>query len=203
MRFPKQVVVTTVVAALGAGAGLGLAAAGGDDPPPLWQPATTNAAVPATADQKEAYAVLASTQRTEDLDNDQVATLATRSGVGMDAGGARVVGASDAGAIWLIPVNGGLCLGLEETAGSAIGAACEPSGDVIARGMTVGDGSEIYGIAPDGVTTVEVTPAAAPGSPGTVTVGAGGVYTLPDEDATVAVDGPGGLTEMDVKGGGG
>jgi hypothetical protein len=203
MRFPTKVVTTAVVAALGAGAGLGLGLAGGDDPPPLWQPATTNAAVPATAAQKEAYAVLGSTQRTEDLDNDAVATLATRSGVGIDADGARVVGATAAGPIWLMPVNGGLCLGLEDTADTSIGVSCEPSGDVIARGMTVGDGAQIYSIAPDGVETVAVTPSGSTDPADTVTVGDGGVYTLPDESATVAVDGPGGLTEFDVAGSGG
>jgi hypothetical protein len=201
MRLTKKVMTTTVAAAaLGAGAGIGLAQAGGDDPPPLWHPATTNAAVPATADQKEAYAVLASTQRTEDLDNDDVETLAARSGVGMDAAGARVVGASDAGPIWLIPVNGGLCLGLEDTADMSIGAACEPSGDVIARGMTVGDGAQIYGVVPDGVTTVEVTPDG--GTTSTATVAAGGVYTVPAAPASLAVDGPDGLTEFGVQGGG-
>jgi hypothetical protein len=192
----KAMTATIAAAALGAGAAIGLAQAGGDDPPPLWQPATTNAAVPATADQRDAYAVLASTQRTEDLDNDNVATLATRSGVGMDADGARVIGATDAGPIWLIPANGGLCLGLEDTAGTAIGASCEPSGDVIARGMTVGDGARIYGVVPDGVSTVAVTPDG--GTTGTVTVGDGGVYTLPTGPATVGVDGPGGLTEFGV-----
>lgn len=197
MQRSKKIVMTAV-AAVALGAGVGLAQAGGDDPPPLWQPATTNAAVPATAEQKEAYAVLASTQRTEDLDNDNVETLAARSGVGMDADGARVIGATDAGPVWLIPVNGGLCLGLEDTADTSIGAACEPSGDVIARGMTVGDGTEIYGVVPDGVTTVDVTPDG--GTSGTTTVGTGGVYTVPVEPAAIAVDGPSGLTEFGVQG---
>jgi hypothetical protein len=202
MRLPKMVLTMAAVGALGAAAGLGLAQAGGDDPPPLWSPPATNAAVPATAAQKEVYAVLASTQRTIDLDNDQVTTLATRSGVGMDDDGSRVVGATDAGPIWLIPVNGGLCLGLEDTSDTSIGASCEPSGDVIARGMTVGDGAQIYGVAPDGVETVAVTPSGSTDPPDTVTVDAGGVYTLPDTSATVAVDGPDGLTEFGVEGGG-
>jgi hypothetical protein len=192
----KAMTATIAAAALGAGAAIGLTQAGGDDPPALWQPATTGAAVPATADQKDAYAVLASTQRTEDVDNHNVETLATRSGVGMDADGARVIGATGAGPIWLIPANGGLCLGLEDTADTSIGASCEPSGDVLARGMTVGDGAQIYGVVPDGVSTVAVTPDG--GTTGAVTVGAGGVYTLPDGPATVAVDGPGGLTEFGV-----
>lgn len=199
MRLTKQVAAAMAAAALGVGAGLGLAQAGGDDPPPPWEPTVTNAAVPATTAQKHAYAVLASTQRTEDLANGSVQTLAERSGVGMDADGARVVGATGAGPVWLIPVNGGLCLGLQDDADTSIGAACEPSGAVIARGMTVGDGTAIYGVAPDGVTTVAVTPQDGAVST-TTSVATGGVYTLPDESATVAVDGSGGLTEFGVQG---
>jgi hypothetical protein len=194
----KLTAVLAVTAALGAGAGLGMAQAGGDDPPPAWHPTTTDAAVPATADQKEAYSVLATAQRTEDAANAQVVTLAARSGVGLDATGARVVGSTATGPIWLIPANGGLCLALEQTAASAIGTACEASGDVIARGTTIGDGAHIYGIVPDGVTAVTVTPAGGPTT--TVPVAAGGTYTLPFASATVGVDGSAGHTDFHVLG---
>lgn len=195
----KLTAVLAATAALGAGASIGLAQAGGDDPPPAWSPATTDAAVPATPGQKEAYAVLATAQRPQDLANVQVATLAARSDVGFDATGARVVGATTAGPIWLIPVNGGLCLGLEDTAGTAVGAACEGTQDVIARGTTIGDGSTIYGIAPDGVTQVTVTPSGS-GVTTAVAVTPGGTYTLPFASATVGVDGPEGHTDFDVLG---
>lgn len=194
----KLTAALVATAALGAGAGLGMAQAGGDDPPPAWHPAATDAAVPATAEQKAAYSVLATAQRTADVSNDDVQALAARGGVGFDATGARVVGATTTGPIWLIPVNGGLCLGLQDTAGSAIGAACESSSDVVARGTTVGDGAHIYGIVPDGVTSVTVTPAG--GATATVAVSSGGTYTLPAETAKVAVDGPSGLTEFGVAG---
>jgi hypothetical protein len=199
-RFQGWVLATAVAGVVGTAAGIGLAQAGGDDPPPLWQPAITNAAVPATTAQKHAYSVLASTQRTEDLDNARVTELADRSGVGMDAAGSRVVGATPAGPVWLIPVNGGLCLGLEDEPSTTIGAACDASDPVIAHGTTVSDGEHIYGIAPDGVGTVTVTPAASPGATTAVSVGTGGVYTLPNVSATVGVDGPVGLTELDVVG---
>jgi hypothetical protein len=185
-------------AALGAGAGLGMSQAGGDDPPPAWAPATTDAAVPATADQKEAYSVLTGTQRTEDTANAQLETLAARSDVGFDATGARVVGSTAAGPIWLVPANGGLCLALEDTADGSVGAACEASTDVIARGTTIGDGTTIYGIVPDGTTTVTVTPAG--GSTTAVPFSPGGIYTLPFASATVGVDGPVGHTEFHVLG---
>jgi hypothetical protein len=194
----KLTAALAVTAALGAGAGLGMAQAGGDDPPPAWHPATTDAAVPATADQKEAYSVLATAPRTEDAANTQVQALAARAGVGVDATGARVVGSTAAGPIWLIPVNGGLCLALEETTASAIGTACEASGDVIARGTTVGDGAHIYGIVPDGVSTVTVTPDG--GATSTVPVAPGGTYTLPFAGATIGVDGSAGHTDFHVLG---
>ena len=63
--------------------------------------------------------------------------------------------------------------------------------------MTVGDGVHVYGIAPDG-TTVTVTPAG--GTAASVTVGADGAYTLPSEDATVAIGRSSGVTEFDVVG---
>lgn len=199
LPMKKLTAAIVATAALGTGAGLGVAQAGGDDPPPAWSPATTGTPVPATAEQKEAYSVLASTQRSEDLANLQLETLAARSDVGFDATGARVVGTAAAGPIWLIPVNGGLCLGLEEVVDTAIGVTCESSSDVIARGTTIGNGVNIYGIVPDGVTNVTVTPAAG-GGPTPVPVAPGGIYTLPYESATISVDGPAGRTDFGVAG---
>jgi hypothetical protein len=199
MLHTKKLLAALVAAAmLGAGASLGPAQAGGDDPPPAWSPATTDAAVPATAAQQEAYSVLASTQRTEDAANGQVQALAARTDVGFDAAGARVVGSTTAGPIWLIPVNGGLCIGLQDTADGSLGAACEGSADVIARGTTIGDGTTIYGIVPDDTTTVTVTPTG--GATTAVPVSTGGVYTLPFASATIGVDGPAGHTEFHVLG---
>jgi hypothetical protein len=201
MMIPKKrLALVLALTAVGAPAGFLISeAASGDDPPALWRPTTTGSAVPATAEQKAAFAVLASTQRTEDTDNGLVEDLAARSGVGMDADGARVVGATAAGPIWLIPTNGGLCLGLADTADTSLGASCEPSGDVIARGMTVGDGTAVYGIVPDATTTVTDTPDG--GSAQAVTVDGGGVYTIPVDPSVVAVDAPGGHTEFSVDGG--
>ena len=56
-----------------------------------------------------------------------------------------------AGPIWLVPANGALCLALEDTSDGSLGASCEPSEAVVTRGVTVGDGSTVYGLAPDGV----------------------------------------------------
>jgi hypothetical protein len=198
LHTKKITAVLVATATLGAGAGLGLAQAGGDDPPSAWNPVTTDAAVPATPDQKEAYSVLAKTQRTEDDGNGQVQTLAARSAVGFDATGARIVGSTASGPIWLIPANGGLCIGLENTADASLGAACESSADVIARGTTIGDGTTIYGVVPDGTTTVTVTPVG--GATTAVAVAPGGTYTLPFASAKVGVDGPAGHTEFNVLG---
>jgi hypothetical protein len=193
----KLTAVVAATAALGAVTGVGLGQALGDDPTPVWHPAPTDAAVPATPDQTAAFSVLAGTQRALTAPSAALVTLAERSGVGMDAAGARVVGSTDAGPIWLIPANDGLCLGLEDTAETAVGATCEASDDVIARGTTIGDGAAIYGIAPDGVTAVTVTSASGTT---TVPVASGGTYTLPAEDATIGVDGANGPTQFDVAG---
>jgi hypothetical protein len=120
----------------------------------------------------------------------------------LDADGARVVGATGAGPIWLVPANGALCMALEDTDGASAGASCEPSGAVVARGITVGDGSHVYGLVPDGVTSVEVTDDADATT--TIDLDPGSsVYTLGTGHVTVAVDGPDGLTSFDVDGGGG
>jgi hypothetical protein len=201
MMIPKKrLALALALATVGAPAGFLVSeAASGDDPPSLWRPTTTDAPVPATAEQKAAFAVLASTQRTEDTDNGLVEDIAARSGVGMDADGARVVGATAAGPIWLIPTNGGLCLGLADTADTSLGAACEPSGDVIARGMTVGDGTAVYGIVPDDTTGVSVTPTG--GSASAVTLAPGNVYTIPTDASVVTVTDAGGGTPFGVDGG--
>lgn len=200
MRPTKKTAAALAVAAtLGVSAGLGLAQAGGDDPPPAWHPATTDAAVPATAEQKDAYSVLSTAQRTEDAANAQVEMLASRSDVGFDPTGARVVGSTPTGPIWLVPVNGGLCLALQDSPANGIGIACEASADVIARGTTIGDGSTIYGIAPDGVTAVTVTPSSS-GVTTAVPVTSDGTYTLPFASATIGVDGPAGHTDFTVLG---
>jgi hypothetical protein len=201
-RLRRQIPMAVAAAVLGTVAGLGLAQAGGDDPPAKWRPPVTDAAVPATAAQKTAFAALAAAgdpgARRGDPDRTLLTGFADQAQIGMDADGAAAVGATAAGPIWLVPVADGLCLAVEDTAAGEIGSACEPSGDVVARGTTIGDGTTIYGVVPDGVTHVTVTPDG--GAPATATVGAGGVYTLPSQDATIALDGPGGLTEFDVAG---
>jgi hypothetical protein len=198
MKRSRKAAIIIAAAILGAPAGIVLSQATGDDPPPMWRPTETVGAVSATTAQKDAFPVLGSTQRTQDLDNGLVTQFADRSGVGADATGARVVGATDAGAVWLIPVNGGLCLGLQDDVDTSLGASCEPSEDVIARGLTVGDGGNVYGLVPNGVGTVTVTPTGS--TPETVTVD-DGMYEVGVDPATVAVDGPTGLTEFSLYGG--
>lgn len=198
MRPNRTLTAIAIASTLGLGAGVGLSQAGGDDPPPVWHPAPSATPVPATDAEKAAFGVLAAAPTAQDQANAQVAALAAHAGVGFDAGGARVVGSTAAGPIWLIPVNGGLCLGLQDSAGTALGTACEAGDDVVARGTTIGDGTRIYGIVPDDATAVTVTPAG--GAPSAVNVTPGGTYALPAQDATVGVTGPGGVTEFGVTG---
>src|SRR5262245_55809950 len=111
MRLRNPLRTIAAIAALGTGGGIafGLSQAGGDDPPPLWQPAPSTVAVPATEELRAAFSVLTAPQRGagQTADRTLVTGYAANAGVGMDPDGARVVGTTGDGPIWLIPVNGG------------------------------------------------------------------------------------------------
>jgi hypothetical protein len=183
-------------AALGGVAVVTLAQA--DDPPPA--PPTSTSAVPATHAQKTAFAVLNRAASPTDTQNGLVTQLADAAQRGFAPDDARVVGSAAAGPIWLVPANGALCLALEDTSDGSLGAACEPTEVAVTRGVTVGDGTTVYGLAPDGVTSVGVTDDGNT----TTTVGlipGDRIYRLNTGHVTVTVDGPNGLTPFDVVGG--
>jgi hypothetical protein len=196
MKISKRMVAALAIAAVGGPVAVTLAQA--DDPPPSTPP-TSTVPVPATAEQKDAFAILDRSANPAEEANDLITQLADAASRGFDADGARIVGATDAGPIWLVPANGALCLALEDTEGGSAGASCEPSDNVIARGITVGDGTHVYGLVPDGVDSVDVTD-----DDDTTTIDldpGSSVYTLGTGHVTVAVDGPDGLTSFDVDGG--
>jgi hypothetical protein len=200
MRTTKKAATLTATAVLGLGTGVTLAAtAGGDEPPAPWPTARTEVPAPAGTAQEAAFAALRAAPGTSDPDRAPLRVLAQRSRIGLDADGARVVGATARGPVWLAPAAGGLCLAIEDEADGTVGTACEREKDVIARGTTVGDGSAIYGVAPDGVDVVTVTPA-GDGAPREVAVSEDGFYVLPSADATVALDGPDGPVSFTVAG---
>lgn len=193
MRISKRVAVAFAAAAVGGPIAVNLAQA--DDPPPA--PPTSSEPVAATPAQKAAFSVLAGAASTADTDNDLVTALADEAHRGFAPDDARVVGSTGTGPIWLVPANGALCLALQDTSDGSLGASCEPSDAVITRGITVGDGSTVYGLVPDGVTSVAVTD--DNNSTTTIDLGSGSsVYTLDTGDVTVAVDGPSGLKSFDV-----
>jgi hypothetical protein len=196
MRISKRMAAVAAIAALSAPALVTLAQA--DDPPPA--PPTSTTPVPATHAQKTAFAVLSRAASTADTANGLVTQLADAAQRGFAPEDARVVGSTAAGPIWLVPANGALCLALEDTGDGSLGASCEPSQVALTRGVTVGDGTTVYGLAPDGVTSVDVTD---DGSTTTVVdLDPGdGVYRLNTGHVTVTVDGPNGLTAFDVVGG--
>jgi hypothetical protein len=170
-----------------------------DDPPPA--PPTSTEPVAATAAQKAAFGVLDRAASVADTANGLVTQLADEAQRGFAPDDARVVGSTGTGPIWLVPANGALCLALQDTGDDSLGASCEPSEAVVTRGITVGDGSLVYGLVPDGVTSVAVTDATSATT--TVNIDAGSsIYTLDTGDVTVEVDGPGGLKAFDVAGGG-
>lgn len=200
MSISKRIVAALAIAAVGGvGGSQIITLAQADDPPPA--PPTSTEAVPATQAQKTAFAVLGQAPSTADTANDLVTQLADQAQRGFAPDDARVVGSTATGPIWLVPANGALCLALEDTSDGSLGASCEPSGTVITRGITVGDGTTVYGLVPDGVTTVDVTD----GTSATTTVGiasGSSMYTLDTGDVTVALDGPGGWKSFAVAQGG-
>jgi hypothetical protein len=195
MRISKRAAAALAIAAVGGPALVTLAQA--DDPPPA--PPTSTEPVAATHAQKTAFAVLGRAAGTADTANGLVTALADQAQRGFAPEDARVVGSTSDGPIWLVPANGALCLALQDTGDGSLGASCEPSENVITRGITVGDGTTVYGLAPDGVTSVDVTDDNSttttvdivPGDP---------IYRLDTGHVTVTVDGPGGMRAFDVAG---
>lgn len=199
MRISRRTAAALAIAALGGvGGSQLLTLAQADDPPPA--PPTSTDPVPATHAQKTAFAVLDRAPSTADTENDLVTQLADAAQRGFAPGDARVVGSAVAGPIWLVPANGALCLALQDTSDGSLGASCEPTEDVITRGVTVGDGSTVYGLVPDGVTSVDVTDDGNTTTPVDLDPG-DSVYRLNTGPVTVTVDGPSGLTSFDVVGG--
>ncbi len=199
MRISKHLAAAAAIAAVGGlGASQLLTLAQADDPPPA--PPTSTMPVLATHDQKTAFAILDRAPSTDDTENELVTALANEAQRGFAPADARIVGSTGAGPIWLVPANGALCLALEDTGDGSLGAACEPSEAVITRGLTVGDGSTVYGLAPDGVTAVDVTD----DSNATTTVDlvpGDGIYRLNTGPVTVTVESSSGMTSFDVVGG--
>jgi hypothetical protein len=196
MRVSKRMAAALTLAALGGPALVTLAQA--DDPSAA--PPTSTTPVPATHAQKTAFAVLDRAASTADTANDLVTALADEAERGFAPEDARVVGSTSDGPIWLVPANGALCLALEDTGDGSLGATCEPSEAVITRGITVGDQATVYGLVPDGVTSVDVTDSAS--TTRAVDLDPGdSVYRLNTGNVTVTVDGPGGMTSFDVAGG--
>jgi hypothetical protein len=196
MRISQRMTAALALAAVGGPALVTLAQA--DDPSAA--PPTSTTPVSATHPQKTAFAVLDRAPSTADTANGLVTALAEEGQRGFAPEDARVVGSTSAGPIWLVPANGALCLALEDTSDGSLGASCEPSETVITRGITVGDQATVYGLVPDGVTSVDVTDSAS--TTRTVDLDPGdSVYRLNTGDVTVTVDGPGGMASFDVAGG--
>lgn len=199
MRISRRTAAALTIAVIGGAGGSQLfTLAQADDPPPA--PPTSTDPVPATHAQKTAFAVLSRAADTAETENDLVTQLAEAAQRGFAPGDARIVGSTGAGPIWLVPANGALCLALQDSGDGSLGASCEPTEDVITRGVTVGDGSTVYGLVPDGVTSVDVID----GGNSTTTVDldpGASVYRLNTGPVTVTVDGPTGMTSFDVVGG--
>jgi hypothetical protein len=176
----------------------------GDAPPRFDVPQPSTVPVPATAAAKAAFAVLDRAPSADDQDNALVGRIAEQGEIGLDADGARVVGSTDAGRLWLIPANGALCLGLEHTHDDSIGIACSLQDAALHDGVTIGDGTHIYGLAPDAVTAIHATPvdAAASRPASGSSAGRGGeIYTLDSGHYTVTLDAPDGARSFDADGG--
>lgn len=177
----------------------------GPDTPRFDVPQASDVPVPATAAAKAAFSVLARPASADDADNALVARIASQAGIGIDADGARVVGSEDSGRVWLIPANGALCLGLEDTATDSVGIACTLEDEALDEGVTIGDGTQVYGLAPDEVTAIHAAPAdgSQTAARGDASLGRGGeIYTLDAGDNTVTLDTPDGSRSFNANGGG-
>jgi hypothetical protein len=205
MHINLRLTALFAAAALSGPAAVAVAQTVSGDPPPKFDaPQASTVPVPATAAAKAAFAVLDRAPSADDEDNTLVARIAEQSEIGLDAGGARVVGSTTAGRLWLIPANGALCLGLEHTADDSIGIACSLEDAAVGDGVTIGDGTHIYGLAPDAVTAIHATPVdAAPSRAASgPSVGQGGeIYTLDADHYTVTLDAPDGARSFDANGG--
>jgi hypothetical protein len=205
MRINLRLTALFAAAALSGPAAVAVVqTASGDDPPRFDVPEASTDPVPATAAAKAAFSILARTANTDDEDNTLVEEIAANAGIGLDPDGARVVGSVDAGRLWLIPANGALCLGLEDTPTDSIGISCSLEDAALADGVTIGDGTNVYGLAPDEVTAIDATPVgSASRSATTDSLGRGGeIYTLDAGDNTVTLTTPDGTRSFDANGGG-
>jgi hypothetical protein len=166
---------------------------GGPDNPRFDVPQPSAEPVPATAEAKAAFSILDRPASADDADNALVVRIASQSGIGLDAAGARVVGSVDSGRrVWLIPANGALCLGVEDADGQAIGMTCALQDDALRDGVTIGDGAHVFGLAPDDVTAVRAAPSAASVAHG------GEVYTLDPGDYDMTLSAPEGARTFDI-----
>jgi hypothetical protein len=95
-----------------------------------------------------------------DADNmAQLQTLQADSRFGLNAGLARQLAVRDGYGIWLIPGNGFVCIGIRRPGDRGMSQGCNT--DDAARGgaLQAGDGTNLFGIVPDGVRSITVTDA--------------------------------------------
>jgi hypothetical protein len=78
---------------------------------------------------------------------------------GLNAGLARQLAVRDGHSIWLMPGNGFVCIGARGPGDTGMGASCNTDDAARAGALTTGDGTNVFGIVPDGVRSVTVTDA--------------------------------------------
>jgi hypothetical protein len=95
-----------------------------------------------------------------DADNmAQLQTFQADSRFGVNAGLARMIATRDGYGIWLMPGNGFVCIGLRRAGDKGMGQSCNTDDAARAGALSVGDGTNVFGIVPDGVRSVTVTDA--------------------------------------------
>lgn len=101
---------------------------------------------------------------------------------GLSARQARVMATIDGQRVWLIPGNGFLCIGVQAIGNDLMDLGCQTQAVALAKGASVFDTENIYGLLPDGVRQIDVTDDT--GFRHVVSVN-DNVYVLPPVSATV------------------
>jgi hypothetical protein len=112
---------------------------------------------------------------------------------------ARVVGSDSTGTLWLVPKQDGeVCLGLQPPPGSGLllAAVCSDSADALAHGIVLGSRGQLYGAAPDGVSSVT---ADRQNGPTAVVPVQSNAYRLPADTTAVQFAGPRGNETLAVQ----
>jgi hypothetical protein len=86
-------------------------------------------------------------------------TFQDDSSFGINASFARQLTFRDGHNVWLMPGNGFVCVAMQPIGATTMSAGCNTDDAARTGALTTGDGIRIFGVAPDGVSSITVTDA--------------------------------------------